>query len=78
MPEDLKLDGLKYNIALSIFFIPYVIAEVPSNMIMNKFKHPARYLGGLIIIWGVIMTLTGIVQNFAGLVVIRFWLGLFE
>ncbi|KAF3930331.1 hypothetical protein ABW19_dt0205570 [Dactylella cylindrospora] len=75
---DLHMNGIQYNVALSIFFIPYVLAEVPSNMIMNKFKHPARYLGGLIMIWGVIMTLTGIVKNFSGLAAVRFWLGLFE
>ncbi|RVD88953.1 uncharacterized protein DFL_003117 [Arthrobotrys flagrans] len=78
LTEDLHMNGLQYNIALSIFFIPYVIAEVPSNMIMSRLKHPGRYLGALIVIWGVIMTLTGIVKNFAGLTVVRFWLGLFE
>ncbi|KAK6499165.1 hypothetical protein TWF481_011736 [Arthrobotrys musiformis] len=78
LTEDLQMNGLQYNIALSIFFIPYVIAEVPSNMIMSRLKHPGRYLGALIVVWGVIMTLTGIVKNFAGLTVVRFWLGLFE
>ncbi|KAK6523329.1 hypothetical protein TWF281_001308 [Arthrobotrys megalospora] len=78
LTEDLHMNGLQYNIALSIFFIPYVIAEVPSNMIMSRLKHPGRYLGALIVVWGVIMTLTGIVKNFAGLTVVRFWLGLFE
>ncbi|KAF3935179.1 hypothetical protein ABW20_dc0108955 [Dactylellina cionopaga] len=76
--EDLHMNGIQYNIALSIFFIPYVLAEVPSNIIMARFKHPGRYLGALIVVWGAIMTLTGIVQNFAGLTVVRFWLGLFE
>ncbi|EPS38004.1 hypothetical protein H072_8259 [Dactylellina haptotyla CBS 200.50] len=78
LTEDLHMSGIQYNIALSVFFIPYVLAEVPSNMIMSRFKHPGRYLGALIVVWGIIMTLTGIVQNFAGLAVVRFWLGLFE
>lgn len=47
-------------------------------MILNRLNRPSRYLGGLIFLWGVIMTCTGFVQNFAGLVVIRFLLGLFE
>ncbi|KAJ8192960.1 hypothetical protein LV157_003275 [Aspergillus fumigatus] len=75
----LHMDGLQYNIALSIFFIPYVLAEeVPSNIILNRLKRPSRYLGFLIFCWGVIMLCTGFVENFAGLVVIRFLLGLFE
>ncbi|KAF3914616.1 hypothetical protein AA313_de0201256 [Arthrobotrys entomopaga] len=78
LTKDLHLSGIQYNVALSIFFIPYVIAEVPSNMIMSKIKHPGKYLGALIVVWGIIMTLTGIVKNFAGLTVVRFFLGLFE
>ncbi|CAG8108327.1 unnamed protein product [Penicillium olsonii] len=74
----LNMSGLQYNIALSIFFIPYVLAEVPSNIILNRLKRPSQYLGFLIFCWGVIMLCTGFVQNFAGLVVIRFLLGLFE
>lgn len=47
-------------------------------MVLNKFKHPSYYLGLLIILWGICMTCTGFVKNFAGLAVIRFLLGLFE
>ncbi|KAJ5321854.1 MFS general substrate transporter [Penicillium brevicompactum] len=74
----LHMSGMQYNIALSIFFIPYVLAEVPSNILLNRLKRPSQYLGFLIFCWGVIMLCTGFVQNFAGLVVIRFLLGLFE
>lgn len=53
-------------------------AEVPSNTLLLKFKHPSYYLGTLITIWGIVMTLTGIVTNFGGLVACRFFLGVFE
>ncbi|CAH0046591.1 unnamed protein product [Clonostachys solani] len=76
--EDLKLDGTKYNIALSIFFVPYILLEVPSNTLLLKFKRPSTYLSILVTTWGVVITLTGIVQNFAGLVVCRLLLGVFE
>ncbi|KAB8279147.1 major facilitator superfamily domain-containing protein [Aspergillus minisclerotigenes] len=74
----LGMNGNQYNIALSVFFIPYVLAEVPSNIILNHFKRPSVYLGSLILVWGIIMTCTGFVQNFGSLVGIRFLLGLFE
>ncbi|GME44343.1 D-galactonate transporter [Neofusicoccum parvum] len=74
----LNMSGTQYNIALSIFFIPYVLAEVPSNMILERFTRPSIYLGTIVLSWGIIMTCTGIVQNFAGLTIIRFLLGLFE
>lgn len=47
-------------------------------MVLERFTHPSRYLGSIVFAWGVIMTCTGIVQNFAGLTVVRFLLGLFE
>ncbi|RYP54402.1 hypothetical protein DL768_000819 [Monosporascus sp. mg162] len=76
--ESLNMTGVQYNVAVSIFFIPFVLAEVPSNMILHRFKKPSMYMGGLVFGWGVIMTLTGVVQNYAGLIAIRFFLGLFE
>ncbi|KAL4898548.1 major facilitator superfamily domain-containing protein [Aspergillus ambiguus] len=76
--DDLSLDGIQYNIALSIFFIPYILLEVPSNMLLKSFSRPSVYLGILITCWGIIMTLTGVVQNFAGLMVTRVLLGIFE
>ncbi|KAF2016794.1 MFS general substrate transporter [Aaosphaeria arxii CBS 175.79] len=76
--EDLNLTGVQWNIALSIFFVPYVLLEVPSNMILKKFDRPSVYLGTLIVLWGVVMTLTGVVKNFAGLMITRLFLGAFE
>ncbi|KAK8118187.1 uncharacterized protein PG998_006468 [Apiospora kogelbergensis] len=76
--ESLNMTGEQYNIALSIFFIPYILAEVPSNMILNKFTRPSIYMGMIVLSWGIIMTLTGIVKNFGGLCAVRVMLGLFE
>lgn len=37
--EDLDIvDGMKYNTALTIFFVPYVIFEIPSNILLKKWK----------------------------------------
>ncbi|QGI77157.1 unnamed protein product [Fusarium fujikuroi] len=78
MTVDLHLKGIEYNIVTAIFFIPFVLCEVPSNMILHKFKRPSWYMGGIVFCWGVIMTLTALVQNYAGLLAIRFLLGIFE
>ncbi|KAF9880140.1 major facilitator superfamily transporter [Colletotrichum karsti] len=78
LAEDLGLDGVQWNIALSLFFIPYILLEVPSNILLKKFKRPSVYLGSLVTIWGIIMTLHGVVKNFAGLLTVRIILGVFE
>jgi MFS transporter, ACS family, DAL5 transporter family protein len=78
LPKSLNMTGVDYNVAVSVFFVPFILAEVPSNMVLHLFKRPSLYMGTIVTIWGVIMTLTGIVQNFGGLIAVRIFLGLFE
>lgn len=78
MVTDLGLNGVEWNVVLSVFFVPYILLEVPSNMLLKKFKRPSCYLGILIVCWGIIMTMMGVVKNFAGILVTRILLGVFE
>lgn len=39
LSKELKIvDGNKYNTALVIFFVPYILFEIPSNILLKKFK----------------------------------------
>lgn len=78
MVGDLGMTDIQYNIVLSIFFIPYILLEVPSNVLLKKFKRPSTYIGILVISWGTVMTFTGIVKNFTGLMICRVLLGIAE
>jgi MFS family permease len=78
MVTDLGLDGVQWNIVLSVFFVPYILLEIPSNMLLKRFKRPSYYLGILIVCWGIVMTMMGVVKNFAGLLATRILLGVFE
>lgn len=78
LAKDLSLGDLQYNIVLSLFFIPYILLEIPSNILLKCFSRPSVYLGILVTSWGFIMTLHGVVNNFAGLLVLRILLGVFE
>ena len=71
------MKGHDYNIALFIFFIPYILLEVPSNMLLKKIR-PSVWLSLIMFFWGVITICQGVTQSFAGLVVCRFLLGVFE
>lgn len=77
MQKDLGILNSQWNICLTIFFFPYALLEVPSNMVLKVLK-PSMWLSMLIIAWGTVTTLTGIVQNYHGLLVIRFFLGVTE
>jgi MFS family permease len=67
----------QYNIALCVFFITYVLFEVPSNMILKRWR-ASMWFPIMMLAWGVVMTLTGLVTNFEGLVVARVFLGIAE
>jgi hypothetical protein len=38
LEKDLGLTGNQYNIALVVFFIPYVLFEIPANLLLKKFR----------------------------------------
>ncbi|CCH41390.1 putative membrane protein [Wickerhamomyces ciferrii] len=78
LPESLNLTPERYNLCLTIFFITYALFEVPSNMLMKKIGRPSIFLGSIMVAWGIVMTMMGVVQGFSGLFVTRLLLGLFE
>ncbi|KAF4121438.1 nicotinic acid transporter [Geosmithia morbida] len=77
MEEDLGLTGGQYQIAVSILFATYIASELPSNLVIKRLT-PSRWLCFITTAWGIVATLTGIVQNFAGLVACRVILGALE
>jgi MFS family permease len=66
-----------YNIALFIFFIPYVLFEVPSNLVLKKLA-PSTWLSLIMVFWGIATIGMGLVNNFEGLIAMRVLLGFFE
>ena len=78
LPEDLGIDtGTSFNVALLVFYIPYILVDVPSNLLLKKVK-AGIFLPSLITAWGLVCTCIGFTKSFAGLVVCRLLLGLFE
>ena len=51
LEKDLKMKGQDYNVALFIFFIPYILFEVPSNFIIRKIA-PSTWLSSIMVLWG--------------------------
>ncbi|KAF4619635.1 hypothetical protein D9613_005095 [Agrocybe pediades] len=77
LEKDTHLHGDQFNIVLAVFYVAYILVELPSNMVLKKMK-PNRWIPLLVCSWGVITTLSSLVQSFRGLVAIRIFLGLFE
>jgi ACS family tartrate transporter-like MFS transporter len=77
MSSDLGIDIATYGAAAAVFFIAYVLLEVPSNIIMSKIG--ARlWLSRIAITWGIVTVLTGFVESTTHLFVARVALGIAE
>ncbi|CAI6339018.1 unnamed protein product [Periconia digitata] len=77
LEEDLGLNPSQWQVAVSILFVTYILSEVPSNLVLKKLR-PSRYIAFITVSWGLIATLTGVVQNYGGLIACRLLLGLVE
>jgi hypothetical protein len=51
LEKDLHMKCNDFNIALFVFFVPYILFEVLSNLLMKKIR-PSIWLSGLIFGWG--------------------------
>ncbi|KAF8939303.1 major facilitator superfamily domain-containing protein [Dissophora ornata] len=77
LETDLNLKPGVYNLALSIFFIGYVLGEIPANLMLKKIG-PRRWVPMVMFSWGIVsMSMAG-VKNGVGLIATRFFLGLAE
>ncbi|VEU20921.1 DEKNAAC101876 [Brettanomyces naardenensis] len=74
---DLGLHGQQFNIALTVFFVPYIIFEVLSNY-MLKIVKPHLWLSVMIFLFGIVTICLAYSHSFGGLVACRFLLGTFE
>jgi len=78
MPEDLGIStGTTFNVVLLVFYVPYILVDVPSNLLIKKVR-AGIYLPSLITAWGLVTTFTGFVKNFPSLLACRLLLGLCE
>jgi len=75
LEDDLHLTAIQYSVALAVLFAGYAPAQIPSNMIVNHVTRPSTYIGACVILWGLTSLLAGAVQDFAGLLVCRIFIG---
>jgi MFS family permease len=73
--DDLHLDGNKFNIALVVFYIPYIAIDIPSNWVVKRLQ-AGRYIPSLLIAWRTVSTFSGFAKSYAGLLAATFFLGL--
>ena len=66
LSQDLGLVGNQYNIALVMFFVPYVTFEIPANLLLKKFR-PS--------IWRICWVSEGPLTGDSAFYYVLFWIG---
>ncbi|EXJ86836.1 hypothetical protein A1O3_03790 [Capronia epimyces CBS 606.96] len=66
-----------YNWVQSVYYISYVIFELPSNLFL-KWMTPRTFQTRICVLWGLVMACHAAVKNKEGLYAARFFLGLAE
>ncbi|TDZ25642.1 High-affinity nicotinic acid transporter [Colletotrichum orbiculare MAFF 240422] len=75
--KDLGLVGNQFNTAVSIFNAGYMLAQLPSNMLITRVR-PSIYIPCCVILWSCVSASTAAAKSFSSLVVIRVCLGIVE
>ncbi|KAI1074787.1 MFS general substrate transporter [Whalleya microplaca] len=78
LDEDVGLaEGSRASVALLVFFIGYMLFELPSNMVIVRVG-AANWLALITFAWGLVSLGIGFLDNWVGLAVLRALLGVFE
>ncbi|KAF5019117.1 hypothetical protein F66182_8886 [Fusarium sp. NRRL 66182] len=77
LEKDLGLAGYDYNLLLTVFYISYIIFELPSNMLC-KWMGPGWFIPATSVCFGVASLGTAFVNTMGEACAVRFILGIFE
>ena len=77
MNRELGLSATVFGLASGIFFLGYLVLEVPSNLALHRFG-ARRWLARIMLTWGVLATVMAFVPSATALIVLRFLLGIAE
>ncbi|KAM5358821.1 hypothetical protein ACJZ2D_014962 [Fusarium nematophilum] len=77
LEQDLNMTGYDYNISLSVFYISYILFELPLNVVC-KWIGPGWFIPASCLGFGICTICTAFVNDFSSLCGIRFLLGIFE
>lgn len=77
LERDLGLTGYDYNILLTVFYISYILFEIPSNLLC-KIVGPGKWIPFISFCFGLLSLCTAFVKTFGQACAVRFLLGIFE
>src|SRR6476646_11224768 len=75
MNDDLGLTAAQFGFASGVFFVGYILLEIPSNIALHKFG-ARRWLARILVSWGIVSLLFTFVSSIGGLCTLRVLLGI--
>ncbi|KAF8176714.1 major facilitator superfamily domain-containing protein [Mycena galopus ATCC 62051] len=71
----LNMSNKEYTIAVTLTYVGYVASELPSNLVLKRigpsWDQVSIFLPTIMILWGLVATLQGVVTNYHGLLAYR-------
>lgn len=67
----------QYNWVQSIYFISYIVFEVPSSLMVKKYT-PRIWQARIVVSWGTVLACHAAIHNASGYYAARFFLGVME
>ncbi|KAN0107418.1 MFS general substrate transporter [Russula decolorans] len=67
----------QFSLALTITYIPYILVELPMNLLMKRAGANVT-LPIMVVLWGIVCACQGAVHSYRGLLICRFFLGAVE
>ncbi|KAK4504293.1 hypothetical protein PRZ48_005209 [Zasmidium cellare] len=77
LEEDTNMTKDQFSNLALIFYVSYLAFEFPHGYAMQRLP-TAKYLGAMVFLWGVIVTVTSACKSYPALVATRVLLGVFE
>ena len=73
----LGITSAQFGLLSGIFFLGYSLFEIPSNLLLHK-TGARIWITRILISWGIVAALTGLIRSAHQLYVLRFLLGVAE
>ncbi|KAH5582008.1 hypothetical protein HBI24_120460 [Parastagonospora nodorum] len=77
LTPDLGLQGQRYSWVAAIFNFGYLFWALPANYLIQRLP-VSKYTGCMILIWSLLLCCHVAAKNYAGMLALRFFLGMFE
>ncbi|KAI9433911.1 MFS general substrate transporter [Lactarius indigo] len=77
LTTSLHMSTKQFSIALTITYVPYILMQLPMNLVMKRLGANVT-LPAMVILWGIVCTCQGAVKSYHSLLVCRFFLGALE